>query len=81
MIERLKEQYPDEEFLIADGFDDAIIGVDSRELRVIYDIDKMIKILVERDTMSEDDAYEFLEYNTLNAYVGDKTPIFMNVLY
>jgi hypothetical protein len=30
-IELILNQYPDEEFLLADGFNDAILGVDEKE--------------------------------------------------
>jgi len=63
-------------YLKADGFDEAIIGVDTLAERIIYDKRKMVKILLEE--MSEDDAIEFLEYNTWNAYVGEHTPIYMD---
>lgn len=63
-------------YLKADGFDAAIIGVDALSERIIYDKRKMIAILSEE--MSEKDAIHFLEYNTWNAYVGDHTPIYMD---
>ena len=63
-------------YLKADGFDAAIIGVDTLAERIIYDKRKMVQILLEE--MSEDDAIEFLEYNTWNAYVGEHTPIYMD---
>ena len=43
----------------------------------IYDTDKCLDILMKRDDMSYEDAYEFFEYNVLGSWVGDKTPIFM----
>lgn len=61
-------------YLKADGFDEAIIGIDSINERIIYSKQKMIKIL--SDEMPEDEAIEFLEFNTWNAYVGDHTPIY-----
>ena len=61
-------------YLKADGFDSAIIGIESINSRIIYSKQKMIKILSQE--MSVDDAVEFLEYNTWNAYVGEHTPIY-----
>lgn len=61
-------------YLKADGFDEAIIGIDSINERIIYSKQKMIEIL--SDEMPEDEAIEFLEFNTWNAYVGDHTPIY-----
>lgn len=54
MIDEILEQYEDETFLKADGFDEAIIGVDETQMRLIYSVKKCIEILM-RD-MTEDDA-------------------------
>ena len=75
MLERIFDLYPDEEFLIADGFDDAIIGVDADRMRIVYDAYKCMEILSRE--MSQDDAAEYFEYNVLQSYVGEKTPIFV----
>ncbi len=73
MIEQIIEQYQEEEFLIADGFDDAIIGVEETSMRLIYSVDKCLKIL-EQD-MTELEAMEHFNFNVSGAYVGKKTPI------
>ena len=73
MINNIIENYQDETFLKADGFDEAIIGVDENEMRLIYSVKKCIEILM-RD-MSEEDATEYFNFNVSGAYVGDKTPI------
>lgn len=67
------ECYPDEEFLKADGFDDAIIGLEQMSNRLIYSYTKCIDILCQE--MGEEEAVEYFEYNVVNAYVGEKTPI------
>ena len=72
-IEVIVEQYADETFLKADGFDDAIIGVDESTMRLIYSVSKCIDILM--IDMSEDDAMEYFNFNVSGSYVGDKTPI------
>jgi len=65
-----------DELLKIDGFDEAIIGVEeSVEQKLIYDIDKIAEILITRDQMTEDDAYEYISFNITSAYVGEKTPI------
>ena len=76
LLEVYQDVIGDEEILTADGFDDAIIGLDSKSLRVIYDTDLMVNILM-AEGMEEMDAVEHLEYNVLNAWVGDRTPIYM----
>lgn len=73
MIDKIIEQYQDETVLKADGFDEAIIGVDETTMRLIYSVRKCIEILM-RD-MSEEDAMEHFSFNVSGGYVGDKTPI------
>jgi hypothetical protein len=68
---------PDDSLLFADGFDDAILGLDTLSLRVVYSKQQMIQILIDED-MTPEDAIEFLEYNTWNTYVGEQTPIFVD---
>jgi hypothetical protein len=66
--------------LLADGFDDAIIGVAERcgqPPLVVYDITKCIEILELRDGMDHDEAEEFFGFNTLCAWAGDGTPLFL----
>ena len=67
------ERYGDDEFLTADGFDDAMIGFDEQSWRVIYSVRKCIDILMK--DMDELEAIEYFAYNVSGAYVGEKTPI------
>jgi hypothetical protein len=72
----LAEAAPDA--LLADGFEDAILGIVERVGQpaiVIYDREKCIAIL-QRD-MSYDDALEFFDFNTSGAWVGPGTPGFL----
>jgi hypothetical protein len=73
MKEKILELYGDDELLLADGFDDAIIGFDEQSWRVIYSVRKCINILMK--DMDELEAIEYFSYNVSGAYVGDKTPI------
>jgi len=73
MLEEILESYPEEEMLKADGFDDAIIGIDWNSMRLIYSVKKCIDILAKH--MSEEEAIEYFEYNVGGAYFGEKTPI------
>ncbi len=66
---------PDEEVLLADGLDEAFIGLTTDNIRAVYSIDKIIEILSK--DMSEDDAWEYFHYNIECAYVGEKTPIYI----
>jgi len=69
-----------EHALFADGFDDAIIGYDASNYCVVYDYDKCLKVLTEKDNMSYPDAHEYMEFNVVSAYVGDFTPTFVHSL-
>jgi len=74
----LMDTFDDEELMFADGFDDAILGVCSSSYRVIYSVEKMIKILMD-EGMEYIDAIEHLSFNVVNAYVGEKTPIYSTI--
>ena len=76
ILEKILLEFPDEEILKADGFDEAVVGYEIISMKLIYDYNKMVEILI-RDGMEEIDAVEYLDYNVLGAYVGEKTPIIM----
>jgi transcriptional regulator with XRE-family HTH domain len=56
----------------------AIIGI-SDQGRLIYSYDKMIDCLRLSDSLSVQEAIEFIDFNTIRAlpYLGDKSPIIM----
>ena len=72
MLDKIINKY-EEELLKADGFDEAIIGVDESEMRLIYSVSKCIKILMK--DMPMEDAIEYFTFNVSGSYVGEKTPI------
>jgi hypothetical protein len=77
-LEALAEANPDA--LLADGLEAALVGytVNHHHPHVaVYDIDKCIDVLVERDGMTAEEADEFLSFNTLGAYVGQNGPIYV----
>jgi|TARA_E500000178_G_C16333815_1_gene450140 hypothetical protein len=66
--------------IIANGFDKAFIGTAHRVgcLRIaVYDLAKCIKVLVDRDGMTETEAEEFMFFNVVDAYVGPSSPVFI----
>jgi hypothetical protein len=66
-------------FLEPPVFDEAILGVAERfgmEPVVCYDRTRCIDILA-RD-MDREDAEEFFEFNTIGAWMGDLTPVFVD---
>jgi hypothetical protein len=76
MLEEILENYPDETFLKADGFDEAIIGLDEKSGRLIYSTTKCLEILVKDEEMTMEEAIEHFYYNVSGAYFGEQTPIF-----
>lgn len=71
-----------EDALVCDDLEDALIGIGEsygKSPVAIYDIDKIIKIYMERDGMSEEEAREFFDYNVLGAYAGEHMPIFVTL--
>lgn len=76
--EEIAEINPDA--LLCDGFDDAIIGLAERINLgpvVAYSVEKIIEILMHRDGMEYEDAWDYFSYNILGAWVGENTPIFI----
>ena len=68
--------------LKANGLDKAVIGktydMAVQECRLIYSVKKCINILMERDGMDYSEAREYLEFNTLCAYISKAQPIFVD---
>tara|TARA_R100000234_G_scaffold99630_1_gene68281 strand:+ start:128 stop:394 length:267 start_codon:yes stop_codon:yes gene_type:complete len=80
MVDIIKEKLsvcnPDALFL--DGFDDALIGIGRRTGMLdvaVYDYNKCVNVMIERDGSSHDDAVDYMEYNVTGTYVGENGPI------
>ena len=69
----------DNTVLLADGFEAVFVGLGWQFTLplAVYDRDKCIKILMDRDKMAEDEAEEFFNFNVLGAYAGKQTPVFL----
>ena len=66
--------------ITADGFETAFVAVGFRYNGndiAVYDYDTCIDVLIDRDTMSVEEAHEFMSYNVIGAYVGEQTPLFI----
>lgn len=74
MLEEIVENYYDEEILKADGFDDAVIGIETGSMRLIYSVNRCVEILIQ-EGMTQEDAIEHFDFNVAGSYVGEKTPI------
>lgn len=68
----------DPDALLMDGFDEAFIGWSQRinEPRLaVYSWELMMKVLMDRDSMTDEEAEEYISYNCTGAWVGERTPI------
>ena len=75
-----------EEAVLFDGpdYDDAIVGV-TDDGQAVYDYDAMVQSMMKQDGISEEEAIEFIEYNTIRAmpYIAaqcENPPIIMHRL-
>lgn len=78
--EFLEEHNPDA--VLFDGFDEALIGTWSRfnvGPLALYDYNKCIHILINRDGMTHEEAVEYFDFNVIGAWVGEYTPAFANL--
>lgn len=69
---------PDALFLSEEYFDPAIMGLVEQfgSSVVLYDAEKVLRILRKASKMSGEEAQEYFDYNIAGAYVGDHTPAF-----
>ena len=75
ITELIPEEYLDK-VLFADGFDQAIMGYDQENNRVVYSQQRMILTLLNQE-MELEDAIEYLGFNVWCAYVGEHQPIYI----
>jgi hypothetical protein len=76
---KLKKSLCDEEtVLLADGFEEAFLGIawQFRTPVAVYDKSLCIKKLMK--DMSREEAEEYFDFNVQGAYVGEQTPIFLD---
>lgn len=78
-LSELYDMYPDENFLKMDGFDDAVLGVEDRTMRLVYSKSKIMRQLIK--SMDYETAMEHFDYNIAGAWVGDHTPIIVNDMF
>ena len=84
--QEISEDYGDPEllFLSESEYDEAIIGVAHRigqEDVIAYDYNKLCEI-VQKNMNNADimEVMEYVEFNIMGAYVGERTPIFVDVV-
>ncbi len=68
--------------ILLDGLESAIIGVVEEfgnGRRILYSKAKILKILEERDLMTQSEAEEFFDYNILGLYAGEQNAVFLDL--
>ena len=78
--EIINEFWCDHEIMLADGFDEALVGVGwsfDKSPSAVYDREKCIKIIMKDNKCNRDEAEDYFCYNVEGAYVGERTPIFL----
>ena len=88
IVDYIEVAYSDysDKILLADGFDDAFIGIGENSKGnpvAVYSVDKCLDILTEQFKDEKDavgDAIDFFEFNVRGSYVGEFTPMFVNTL-
>ena len=76
IFEQMVDMNPDA--MRMDDYDDCVAGiaVGFKGSCLIYDMRKIINKM-KKDGMTEDEAWEYFDYNVLGAWVGDYTPMFL----
>lgn len=69
--------------LLADGLEDGFIGLAERDgVQVaVYGITSCIIAMINTNKWSLEEAEEYFYFNTLNAYVGEYSPLFINEMH
>jgi hypothetical protein len=64
---------------VAEGLDEALMGYGEQagQTVAVYDYDKCLTILMERDGSSREDAAEHMSYNVAGTSLPGKTPVFL----
>ena len=84
LIDEWASNEEDRNIQVMEGFDAAILGHGSaygQEPLVVYSLRKMIDICMSDADMDYETAVEYLNFNTLCAYVGPGTPIIVDDVY
>lgn len=65
-------------YFVNPDYEDAVIGV-THDGRVVYDYDKMVEYLMDKEGWSDIDAIEWIDYNVIRSipYMGSNAPIIM----
>jgi len=79
-MEILLEDYAPDAIILMD-LDEAIIGIVESfggGSRILYDKNKILDLLIERDGMTHSEAEEYYDYNIIGGYFGEMNPVFLD---
>jgi len=65
--------------VVFDGCDEAIVGYASRinfEPVVVYSYNLLVQVFIKQG-MTEDEAIEWVDYNVVGSWVGERTPLIL----
>ena len=62
-LQEILYNYPDQPFVMLEGLDEAVIGVDQNFERLIYSVGDIIELYVEQG-MTQEAAIDYYEYTT-----------------
>lgn len=77
-LSKILNAYPEHDFVIAKGFNEAAIGVDLDSGRLVYSVGKCIDVLVYVDNMAIEDAEDYFQEHVMTAYDKESGPIWVN---
>ncbi len=67
--------------LKVDEFEKALVGscydLAVGEFRLVYNLEKCVDILVDRDGCSRSDAKDYIHYNTTGSFIASDQPLFV----
>ena len=63
-----------------DGLDEAIIGLDTLNERIVYDKNLIIQILA-RESGDTEEALDYFGHSIESTYMGEHTPIYVQTDY
>jgi hypothetical protein len=62
-LQEILDNYPDQEFIILDGLDRAVIGIDQNYERLVYSVNEIVDLYIE-EGMTYEEALDYYEYKT-----------------
>jgi hypothetical protein len=70
----------DDDTLFLPGLEAALLGIATRCTQgpvAVYDYDALVRVFVERDGLTPEEAAEYIDFNIAGAWVGDRTPLLL----